>query len=49
MRRKCESDLWAKNPKTKYCSHRLLKQEARLGSDSSIIEECRREKNLLRG
>ena len=49
MRRKCESDLWAKTHKTKYYPHRILKQEARLGSDSSIIEECRREKNLLRG
>lgn len=27
----------------------LLRQEARLGSDSLVIEECKREKNLFRG
>lgn len=46
MIRKWESDLWAKTDRTKYCPYRLLKQEARCGRDSSVIEECRREKNL---
>lgn len=49
MIRNRESDLWAKTHRTKYCPCRLLKQEARRGNDSSVIEECRRENNLWRG
>lgn len=49
MIRKWESDLWAKTHRTKYCPYRLLEQEAKFGSDRSVIEEHGREKGIVRG
>lgn len=49
MIRNWESDLWAKTHRNKYCPYRLLEHEAKLGSDRSVIEEHRREKNIVRG